>query len=163
MSIHLALLSIPHKPGPRCGVESRTWGHRGEQMSRMIQCFKQTETLYLGKERQLIYLGGGSRVVLARWLFFVCLFVCFVFWDKVSLCSPGCPGTHCRPGWPRTQKSVCLCLPNVGRREPPRPAFVWVREYTRQNNHRHQHWFWSSQLDGFFFFFWDSVSLCSPV
>jgi len=31
--------------------------------------------------------------------FFVCLFVCFlvlvlVFRDKVSLCSPGCPGTH---------------------------------------------------------------------
>ena len=25
----------------------------------------------------------------------VCLFVClFVFWDRVSLCSPGCPGTH---------------------------------------------------------------------
>jgi hypothetical protein len=23
---------------------------------------------------------------------FVCLFVCF--WDRVSLCSPGCPGTH---------------------------------------------------------------------
>jgi hypothetical protein len=26
---------------------------------------------------------------------FVCLFVClFVFRDRVSLCSPGCPGTH---------------------------------------------------------------------
>jgi hypothetical protein len=25
--------------------------------------------------------------------FFVCLFV-FVFRDRVSLCSPGCPGTH---------------------------------------------------------------------
>ena len=28
---------------------------------------------------------------------FVCLFVCFLFWffsDRVSLCSPGCPGTH---------------------------------------------------------------------
>ena len=26
---------------------------------------------------------------------FVCLFVClFVFWDRVSLCSFGCPGTH---------------------------------------------------------------------
>jgi hypothetical protein len=24
----------------------------------------------------------------------VCLFVCFVFPDRVSLCSPGCPGTH---------------------------------------------------------------------
>jgi hypothetical protein len=28
-------------------------------------------------------------------LFFVCLFVClFVFRDRVSLYSPGCPGTH---------------------------------------------------------------------
>jgi hypothetical protein len=29
-------------------------------------------------------------------LFFVCLFGWFglVFWDRVSLCSPGCPGTH---------------------------------------------------------------------
>jgi hypothetical protein len=30
--------------------------------------------------------------------FFVCLFVCLfvfmVFRDRVSLCSPGCPGTH---------------------------------------------------------------------
>jgi hypothetical protein len=26
-------------------------------------------------------------------LFFVCLFVC-LFQDRVSLCSPGCPGTH---------------------------------------------------------------------
>jgi hypothetical protein len=26
---------------------------------------------------------------------FVCLFVCFVFFrDRVSLCNPGCPGTH---------------------------------------------------------------------
>jgi hypothetical protein len=27
-------------------------------------------------------------------LFFFFLFVCLVFWDRVSLCSPGCPGTH---------------------------------------------------------------------
>jgi hypothetical protein len=23
-----------------------------------------------------------------------CCFLFFVFWDRVSLCSPGCPGTH---------------------------------------------------------------------
>jgi hypothetical protein len=29
------------------------------------------------------------------WYFFLCLFVClFVFQDRVSLCSLGCPGTH---------------------------------------------------------------------
>jgi hypothetical protein len=43
----------------------------------------------------------------------------FLFWgggvqDRVSLYGPGCPGTHSRPGWPRTQKSACLCLPSAG-------------------------------------------------
>ena len=32
-----------------------------------------------------------------------------VFQDRVSLYSPGCPGTHF-VGWPRTQKYACLCL-----------------------------------------------------
>jgi hypothetical protein len=27
-------------------------------------------------------------------VFVLFLFVCFVFQDRVSLCSPGCPGTH---------------------------------------------------------------------
>jgi hypothetical protein len=36
-----------------------------------------------------------SRFLFVCFLFF-CLFVClfFVFWDRASLCSPGCPGTH---------------------------------------------------------------------
>jgi hypothetical protein len=52
--------------------------------------------------------------------FFVLIYICvyiyiLVFRDRVSLYSPGCPGTHfCRPGWPRTQKSSCLCLPSSG-------------------------------------------------
>ena len=38
---------------------------------------------------------------------------CCCYW--VSLCIPGCPGTHsCRPGWSRTQKFACLCLPIAG-------------------------------------------------
>jgi hypothetical protein len=28
-------------------------------------------------------------------LFNLCLFVCLFVWDRVSLFSPGCPGTHC--------------------------------------------------------------------
>jgi hypothetical protein len=28
------------------------------------------------------------------WVFCCCCFVLFVFRDRVSLCSPGCPGTH---------------------------------------------------------------------
>jgi hypothetical protein len=27
-------------------------------------------------------------------LFFFCLFLFLFFWDRVSLYSPGCPGTH---------------------------------------------------------------------
>jgi hypothetical protein len=33
-------------------------------------------------------------LLLLVFVLFVCLFVCFVFQDRVSLCSPGCPGTH---------------------------------------------------------------------
>jgi hypothetical protein len=46
---------------------------------------------------------------------FVCLFCLFAFGDRVSLYSPGCPGTQlCKPGWPRAQKSAYLCLPSAG-------------------------------------------------
>jgi hypothetical protein len=36
-----------------------------------------------------------------------------VFRDRISLYSPGW-NSLCRPGWPRTQKSACLCLPSAG-------------------------------------------------
>jgi hypothetical protein len=41
----------------------------------------------------------GFRIALVTFFFFLlCLFVfvlfCFCFQDRVSLCSPGCPGTH---------------------------------------------------------------------
>jgi hypothetical protein len=39
----------------------------------------------------------------------IILLLLLLFWDRVSLYSPGCPGTHfCRLGWPWTQKSTCL-------------------------------------------------------
>jgi hypothetical protein len=43
------------------------------------------------------YFGYWSIVIwvcIVFWFLFVCLFVCLVFRDRVSLCSPGCPGTH---------------------------------------------------------------------
>jgi hypothetical protein len=46
-----------------------------------------------------------------------CFVLFFVFWDRVSLCSPGCPGTHFvdQAGLElRTQKSACLCLASAG-------------------------------------------------
>jgi hypothetical protein len=36
---------------------------------------------------------------------------CFVFRDRVSLCSPGCPGTHSVEA---DLESTCLCLPSAG-------------------------------------------------
>jgi hypothetical protein len=51
--------------------------------------------------------GGRSE-------FFVCLF-CFVFWDRVSLCSSGCPGTHSvdQPGL-ELRTPPAPCLPSAG-------------------------------------------------
>jgi hypothetical protein len=46
----------------------------------------------------------GGRDLLHLSCFVLFCFV-FVFRDRVSLCSPGCPGT---------QKSACLCLPSAG-------------------------------------------------
>jgi hypothetical protein len=45
---------------------------------------------------------------------FVCLFVC-LFRDRASLYSPAWLSWNslCRPGWPWTQKSACLCLPST--------------------------------------------------
>jgi hypothetical protein len=46
---------------------------------------------------------------------FISFHFILVFRDRISLCSSGCPGNSlCRPDWPRTQKSTCLCLPSAG-------------------------------------------------
>jgi hypothetical protein len=57
-------------------------------------------TLFKGKATDLCKLATALCV---------CVCVCVCFQDRVSLYSPGC-----RPGWPRTQKSICLCLPSAG-------------------------------------------------
>jgi hypothetical protein len=52
----------------------------------------------------------------------VCLFVClffvfvlFCFFEAGFLCvALAVLNSLCRPGWPRTQKSACLCLPSAG-------------------------------------------------
>ena len=47
----------------------------------------------------------------------VCLFVClFVYWlsETGFLCVALAVLELCRPGWPRTQKSACLCLSSAG-------------------------------------------------
>jgi hypothetical protein len=46
---------------------------------------------------------------------FVFVFVLvLVFWDRVSLQPWLSWNSLCRPGWPRTQKFTCLCLPSAG-------------------------------------------------
>jgi hypothetical protein len=56
----------------------------------------------------------GFFVVVFFFLFCFGLFIFLAFQDKVSLCSSYCPGTHCRPGWPGTQRSACLFLLSAG-------------------------------------------------
>jgi hypothetical protein len=41
-----------------------------------------------------VTLEGPRRMVVSIMAEFICLFVCLFVWDRVSLCSPGCPGTH---------------------------------------------------------------------
>jgi hypothetical protein len=43
------------------------------------------------------------------WFFFLLL---FLFWDRVSLCSPGCPGTHFLDQ--ASLEPTCLYLPSAG-------------------------------------------------
>jgi hypothetical protein len=40
------------------------------------------------------------------------LFLLFVFWDRVSLCSSGCPGTHCGDQAGLKLKEIHLPLPS---------------------------------------------------
>jgi hypothetical protein len=51
----------------------------------------------MGEHRTVLHLKERTRVKTYTYLFF-CLFVLgfgfLVFQDRVSLCSPGCPGTH---------------------------------------------------------------------
>jgi hypothetical protein len=61
---------------------------------------------------------GGSRFVKSSvselaCIFFVCLLFrfCFLFSKTGFLCVA--LAVLCRPGWPRTQKSACLCLPSA--------------------------------------------------
>jgi hypothetical protein len=56
-----------------------------------------------------------SSILLYPALPFCFVLFCFVFQDRVSLYSPGCPGTHSvgQAGL-ELQKSACLCLPSAG-------------------------------------------------
>jgi hypothetical protein len=71
-----------------------------------------------------IHLGGGDRrirgtkpaPVKKEMIKETFCFVLFLFFrDRVSLNSPGCPGTHfVDQAGLGTQKSTCLCLPSAG-------------------------------------------------
>jgi hypothetical protein len=57
-------------------------------------------------------------VQLFPFVLFCFVLFCFVLRggvrDRVSLYSPGCPGTHAvDQAGPRTQRSACLCLPSA--------------------------------------------------
>jgi hypothetical protein len=57
----------------------------------------------------------ASFLFLLFFCLFVFLFVCFCFFETGFLCiAVSVLESLCRPGWPRTQKSACLCLPSAG-------------------------------------------------
>jgi hypothetical protein len=56
-------------------------------------------------ECRSLHLIGSFVVVVVLFLFFETGFLCVALAILNSLC---------RPGWPRTQKSSCLCIPSVG-------------------------------------------------
>jgi hypothetical protein len=65
----------------------------------------------------------------AGWVGF--LFVCFCFcFETGFLCiALAALDSLCRPGWPRTQKSACLCLPSAGIKGVRHHARGWVGFY----------------------------------
>ena len=58
-----------------------------------------------------------------------CVFVCFIFQDSVSLCSPGCPGTVDQAGLELTEIDLPL-LPECWdyRGELPLPGKKFLKE-----------------------------------
>jgi hypothetical protein len=67
----------------------------------------------------LVWFGFGFRVGFVVVLvvdFVVVVVVLFVFRDNVSLCSPGCPGTHFvdQAGLELRDPPASLCLPSSG-------------------------------------------------
>ena len=80
----------------------------------------------------LVYVHWGTKGACLSLLFFFLCYFYFYFQDRISLCSPGCPNSFCRSGWPWTQ-------------EIHSPASAsWVHHYG---------WL--------LFLFWDKVS-CNP-
>ena len=68
-------------------------------------------------------------VLLLLLLFSFCLFVFLL--RQVSLCSPGCSGTHSVDQADlNSQRSVCLCFPNAG--------------IKAMCHHAHRFWFWET-------------------
>jgi hypothetical protein len=88
-------------------------GSSGQVWATWVLGFRFLSLFTCSNKMKKIDLAGSTRIRASA----VCR---FFFWgegvefETLSLCSPGCPGTHSRPGWPQTQKSACLCLPSAG-------------------------------------------------
>jgi hypothetical protein len=81
--------------------------------------------VYLTEDRVILEEGTlFEKICLGLWvslwfLFFsfgVCLFVCLLFFlrQSFSVFAWLSWNSLCKPGWPGTQKSACLCLPSAG-------------------------------------------------
>jgi hypothetical protein len=63
---------------------------------------------------------------------FVCLFVCLFSRQGFSVYPWLSWNSLCRPGWPRTQKSPCLCLPSAGTKGVRHHARLVSAKFTEQ-------------------------------
>jgi hypothetical protein len=63
----------------------------------------------------LIYIPDRSPMVGRVEIYlFICLLVCLFFETGFLCVALAVLNSLCRPGWPQTQKSACLCLPSAG-------------------------------------------------
>jgi hypothetical protein len=104
------------------------WPHTARMCHKQITATTRVTTHLCSNcfERDLVFEDGlffsfskdfFSFLFLSFFLFFsfyyyyYYLFIYFFFWDRVYLCLSWY--SLSRPGWPRTQKSACLCLPGL--------------------------------------------------
>jgi hypothetical protein len=78
-------LNLILKPCKMVSIDWQDWSGRTWAASQLLSFLN----VLLFHSSVTLFLLLGKKLVL---FLFVCLFVCFQ--DRVSLCSPGCPGTH---------------------------------------------------------------------
>jgi hypothetical protein len=101
--------------GARCGacIEARGWITSESQFSPSSTWVPETELSSSGLMAST--LNHWAPLGLSPALYYY-LFIYFWFFETGFLCVALAvlDNSLCRPGWPRTQKFTCLCLPSAG-------------------------------------------------